>query len=117
MLRCYISNERERQQIEHAQGPLELGRGPKRGDVARCTHQEPYVSKDHVRIEEVSATKVRVENLSQKQPIWLSPTTSIQPAARFDLDLPASLTVGDSHIDIEHSGGDTVRRELLATVA
>src|SRR5439155_4858756 len=52
-----------------------------------------------------------------KQPIWLSPTTSIQPSARFDLDLPASLTVGDSHIDIEHSGGDTVRRELLATVA
>ncbi len=117
MLRCYVSNERERQQMEHAEGPLEFGRGPRRGDMARCTIHDPYVSKDHVRIQETPTGKLRVENLSLKQPIWLSANSSILPAGSFELDLPARLSVGDSVIDIEPATGDTVRREYLATVA
>ena len=52
MLRFSISNARERQQLEHISGPIEFGRGPRRGNVPRCTIQDAYVSKDHVRIEE-----------------------------------------------------------------
>jgi signal transduction histidine kinase len=117
MLRCYVSNDRERQQLEHQAGPLEFGRGPKRGDLARCVIHDPYVSKDHVRIAELAGNRLRVENLSGKQPIWLSANSSILPGGAFDLDLPARLTVGDSVIDIEPSSGDSVRREFLVTVA
>jgi signal transduction histidine kinase len=117
MLRCYVSNERERQQLEHHAGPLEFGRGPRRDDVPRVVVRDPYVSKDHVRIEELPGERLRVENLSQKQPIWLSASSSILPGGHFELPLPTRLAVGDTVIDVEHSGGDTVRRELLGTVA
>lgn len=117
MLRCCVTNEREKQEIDHASGPLELGRGVKRGDVARCIIQDPYVSKDHVRIEETADGRIRVENLSQKQPIWLSPTVNIQPGHKQDLSLPTRLTVGDTHIDVELTDGDTIRRDLLGTIA
>src|SRR5262245_14401717 len=113
MLRFFITNERERQQLEHASGPLEFGRGPKRQDVARCVIQDPYVSKDHVRVLELPTGQVHVENLSQKQPIWLSATTTIPPGVSRELDVPVRLTVGDTAIDVEPGVRDTVRRELL----
>jgi signal transduction histidine kinase len=117
MLRCLVSNERERQQLEHAQGPLEFGRGPKRDAISRCIIHDPYVSKDHVRVEELDDGRVRVENLSQKQPIWLSASSSIAPGGAFEFDVPLRLTVGDSVIDIEPGISDTVRREHLGTIA
>jgi signal transduction histidine kinase len=117
MLRCFVNNTRERQTIEHADGPLEFGRGPKRPNVTRCVVLDPYVSKDHVRVEEFEESRIRVENLSTKQPIWLSATTSIPPGGRQELTLPTRLTVGDTVIDLESSQGDTIRRELLGTVA
>jgi signal transduction histidine kinase len=117
MLRCHVSNERDRQQLEHDRGPLEFGRGPKRNDIARCVIHDPYVSKDHVRVWELPDGRLRVENLSQKAPIWLSANSSILPGGSFDLELPARLNVGDSIIDIEAALDDTLRREHLATVA
>jgi signal transduction histidine kinase len=117
MMRLFVTNERERQQLEHVSGPLEFGRGPKRHDVARCVIQDPYVSKDHVRVVELGGGKARVENLSQKQPIWLSATVTIPPGGSRDLDLPVRLTVGDTSIDVEPGQSDTVRRELLETIA
>jgi signal transduction histidine kinase len=117
MLRCNVSNDAERQALEHDQGPLEFGRGPKRGSVVRCIVQDPYVSKDHVRIEEQPGGKVRIDNLSSKQPIWLSPNHNIPPGGGASLDLPARLSVGDTVIEVELSGGDSARRELMGTVA
>src|SRR5580700_4175613 len=116
MLRCYVNNNHEGQTIEHESGPLEFGRGPKRLDVTRCVILDPYVSKDHVRVEQIGEDKIRIENLSAKQPIWLSATVSIAPGIRADMNLPARFTVGDTVIDIEASEGDTVRREFLGTV-
>ncbi len=117
MLRCYVTNDRERKQLDHSEGPLELGRGLQRSEVARCMILDPYVSKDHVRIEELPAGKLRVENLSQKQPIWLSASSNIPPGAVLDLELPVRLTVGDSVIDIEPATVDSARREYLNTIA
>src|SRR5262249_48430672 len=117
MLRCYVANQRENQELEHETGPLEIGRGPRRGTVARCIVQDPYVSKDHVRLEEQANGRILVENLSQKQPIGLSANSSIAPGGRQELELPARLTVGDSVIDVESSIGDTLQREDLGTVA
>jgi len=118
MLRCHVSNERDRQQLEHDRGPLEFGRGPKRNDIPRCVIHDPYVSKDHVRVWELPDGRLRVENLSQKAPIWLSANSSILPGGSFDLEWPARLSVGDSVIDIEPAALDeTIQREHLATVA
>lgn len=117
MLRCSVTNERERQQLDYESGPLEFGRGPKRGDVPRCVIQDPYVSKDHVRLEELADGRLRVENLSTKQLIWLSASSSIAPGNVFELNVPVRLMVGDSVIDVEPALEDTIRRELLGTVA
>src|ERR1700677_3870353 len=111
MLRCYVNNNRERQTIEHEAGPLEFGRGPKRLDLTRCVVLDPYVSKDHVRVEQIGKDKIRIDNLSTKQPVWLSATVNIPPGARQELGLPTRFTVGDTTVDIEASEGDTVRRE------
>src|SRR5437868_3143961 len=100
MLSCLVTNEREMQELQHERGPLEFGRGPKRDTVARCIIQDPYVSKDHVRVEELATGQVRVENLSRKQPIWLSAESFIDAGQTCDLALPARLMVGDSVIDL-----------------
>src|SRR5207253_25677 len=64
MLQIHVSNARERQQFEHPMGPLEFGRGPKRDATPRCVIQDDlYVSKDHVRIEEMAASRIRFETL------------------------------------------------------
>ena len=72
MLRFHVNNARERLQLEHGLGPLEFGRGPKRGPVARCMVQDGYVSKDHVRVENMPSGEIRVDNLSTKQPIVIA---------------------------------------------
>ena len=60
MLRFHVTNDREQQQVEHGAGPIEFGRGPKRGDVPRCIVQDAYVSKDQVRIEELPEGWLRI---------------------------------------------------------
>jgi signal transduction histidine kinase len=117
MISCQVTNERESQHLEHPQGPLEFGRGPRRGEVARCIIQDPYVSKDHVRVEELETGQVRVENLSRKQPVWLDAENGIEPGQVSTFALPVRLYVGDTAIDVDRAGGDTIRREYLETIA
>ena len=91
--------------------------GPKRGTLSRCIVHDPYVSKDHVRVEELADGRIRVENLSQKQPIWLSANSNIPPGGAFEFEMPLRLTVGDSIIDLESGTTDALPREYLATIA
>src|SRR5579871_5226874 len=116
MLRFTVTNERERQQLQHDTGPIEFGRGPKHGNTMRCTIQDPYVSKDHLRIEELPNGQIRVENLSSKQPIVLPGNQSISPGNRRDLALPNRLSVGDTAIDVDLLSSDSVQRDTLQTV-
>ena len=76
MLRFLISNKRERQHFEHLAGPIEFGRGPERDGLPRCVIQDGYVSKDHVRVEELPGSQLRIENLSARNPIWQRSGTS-----------------------------------------
>src|ERR1700730_1461916 len=100
MLRFHVHNARERQELQHGGGPIEFGRGPRRGDVPRCMIQDAYVSKDHVRIEELPTGEVKVENLSAKQPVVLA-GGAIPPGGSAMLHPPLRLGVGDSTIDVE----------------
>jgi len=116
MFRCQAVNQLERQDLEHKSGPLEIGRGPKR-EAARLIVQDPYVSKDHVRLSELPNGKVRVENLSSKQPIWTSATTNIAPMSLQEVIIPCRLTIGDTILDIEPAMNDSIDRDNLHTIA
>src|SRR5215468_7288827 len=119
MLRFQLSNKREHQQFEHAEGPLELGRGPKRNSVPRCVIQDLYVSKDHVRIEERPRGTIRVENLSQRNPIWFADNTSLQPNGVRECPLPVRLTVGETLVDVEPASAEPAGggKEMLETIS
>jgi signal transduction histidine kinase/CheY-like chemotaxis protein len=115
MIRFRIRNQTHMQHLDHAGGPIEFGRGPMRDDVPRCKIRDECVSKDHVRVEELADGKVRVENLSQKQPIVLAAADAIHPGGWRCLTPPLCLTVGDTAIDVEPAeAGDG---DLLETVA
>src|SRR5262245_30548169 len=116
MLRFQISNQVERQQLEHAGGPIEFGRGPRR-DVPRCTIRDGYVSKDHMRVEELPNGDVRVENLSQKQPIIISAREQVPPGAAEVLAVPLRLRLGDTTIDVEPAFPETPHSDQLQTIA
>ena len=115
MLRFNVNNARERLQLEHALGPLEFGRGPKRGTVARCMVQDGYVSKDHVRVEASPSGEVRVDNLSTKQPIVIA-DGAIPPGGWAMLYPPMRLGIGDTLIDVEFAIPEEVVGEDLKTV-
>src|SRR5262245_40046598 len=115
MLRFHVQNARESLQLEHAAGPIEFGRGPRRNDVPRCLIQDAYVSKDHVRLEVLPGGELHVENLSAKQPIVLE-NGLIPPGARAMLRAPVRLGVGDTNIDIEPALPDVVEHDTLRTV-
>jgi adenylate cyclase len=112
MLRFQLSNKWEHQQFEHAGGPLELGRGPKRGTVARCVIQDPYVSRDHVKIAECGQGLVRVENLSERNPVWLGDTSTLAPREARDCPLPLRLSLGETVVEVEADGGGAVPPSL-----
>jgi signal transduction histidine kinase len=116
MLRLEVANARERQLLEHDAGPLELGRGPRREPVPRCTIADPYVSKDHVRLLPLLAGRVRIENLSTKLPIEIMGGSAVAPGQSRDLGVPLRLTIGETTIDLSSSAGDPVRTENLLTV-
>ncbi len=78
---------------------------------------DPYVSKDHVRVHPLGNDTIMVENLSRKQPIWLTSEEAIEPGQSLKLSLPTRLHLGDSVIEIESDEYDTVDRDFLQTIA
>jgi adenylate cyclase len=116
MLRFTVSNKREQQQFDHQGGPIEFGRGAQRNDVPRCTVQDLYVSKDHVKVDELENGRVRVENLSQRNSIRLSDNSIIPTGQIRELDTPTRVVVGETAIDIDFVA-DTTAEGPLETVA
>ena len=80
MLRVQVTNKSERKQFEHADGPLEFGRGPRRA-TARCVLEDPFVSGDQLRVSETTNGKIQLDNLSGRNPVTLGEKTSIAPGA------------------------------------
>jgi adenylate cyclase len=118
MLRIRFSNRRERRQFDHPGGPLEIGRGPGTNAFPRCIIQDLAVSRNHVRVEEVSAGVVGVENLSERAPIRLADGSVIAPRASRSAPLPLRLMVGETLVLIEAPSLDGSRElESLARPA
>ncbi len=114
MLRIRVSNKLEHQEIEHASGPLEFGRGPAHNDVPRCLLKDLYVSKDHIRICELDDGQVRIENLSRRNSIRLNDDTVLATGASREVMPPVRLLVGETTVDITRPQPDSEARLLHA---
>jgi adenylate cyclase len=114
----YITASSKSFQIAFGQdrGPVELGRGPKRA-VPRLIVQDPYVSKDQLRVEELSCGRVRLENLSRKIPVVLQDAL-LAPGESREADLPVRMSLGETLIEITAGDDDqsAVGANALQTV-
>jgi adenylate cyclase len=118
MLHFRITIGGEHEEFEHRSGPIELGRGPQRGDVPRHVIADKSVSRDQLRVEELAAGGIRLVNLSQRQTIRLGDNRLVGPGDQCELKLPAWLATGDSAIEIEwRPDEDSIGAEVLATIA
>jgi adenylate cyclase len=95
-----ISEGQTQQQLEHAAGMLEFGRGPKR-EAERCVIKDEFVSRDHLQVEELPGGRVRINNLSQRQEVKLRGRDSIVIGASRDEELPVRLLIGKTVIDLQ----------------
>ncbi len=117
MLRFLVKNQHDSQEIEHPSGPFEFGRGGTRDGVPRCVIQHDlYVSKDHLHVLELEDGRVRLENLSVRNPIRLEDGSTVAVQGSRELPPPIRLTVGETTIDIARPPGDSGER-LLQTLS
>src|SRR6185295_17596452 len=102
MLRLTIKNEEGTRDFEHDSGPLEIGRGPERLGVRRLVVLDLFVSKDHVRLEEINEGVVNVENLSSKARIAVEGKETVAPGETKMYVLPAAFRIGNTRVEIAH---------------
>jgi signal transduction histidine kinase len=117
MLSVTVTNKLETQQLNHKSGPLEIGRGAQRESIARMTVRDAFVSRDHLRIEEVTGRKVRVLNLSTKAPITVDNHAVLNPGTDCEFILPVRLGLGETIVDIDAAEMEPISVNLLKTVA
>lgn len=117
MLTLSISNKLETQQLQHAAGALEIGRGPARTGAARVVVKDAFVSRDHIRVEEAPGRKVRVVNLSTKAPITVDGHAVLGPGADCEYLLPVRLAVGETVVDVDSGDAEPLSVSNLRTIA
>jgi len=101
MLKIQLRNKTQNTSFV-ATGVLEIGRGPQR-EAPRFLVDDPTVSRDQLRVEEVPEGRIRLENLSTSRPIVLNEGQAIPPGSVHILTLPVSLTVGMTRIELSIS--------------
>ena len=118
MLQFQITNKLGARQFEHDFGPLEIGRGTPREQMPRLSiPEDQYVSKDHILIEEIQPGRIRMENLSSKNPVWLGEGKALEPGHQREFMLPLHISIGVTTIEIDSRGPDPVKVEMLDTIA
>ena len=114
MLRLTIKNEEGSREIEHESGPLEIGRGPERNGVRRYVVLDLFVSKDHVRLDEINEGVLNVENLSSKGRIIVEGKEPIAPGETKLFVLPVAFRIGNTRVEIVQPSASTGSDELVA---
>ena len=100
-LRLDVQNSVQREQLDHAAGPLEFGRGPQR-ETKRCRIiGDLTVSRDQLQIEERPGGRVRVENLSRHIAVVAPGRCRIAELQAQEFDLPLLLTMGQTRLSIQ----------------
>jgi serine phosphatase RsbU (regulator of sigma subunit) len=103
MLQIYILNETQRKRIQHFDGPIEFGRGPRR-DVPRFQIQDKFVSSDQLRVEEMAPGRLAIENCGAVNAVFAD-GSKIGCGAHVEADLPVRLCVGNTLIEIQRGNG------------
>ena len=117
MISITITNKIENQQLTHLGGPLEIGRGSKRGGPPRIALQDGFVSRDHVKIEELSQNKLAVENLSQRSTVAVDQLTLLLPGQRCESPMPVRIGIGESVIEVDGIRPDDSGEHFLTVSA
>jgi signal transduction histidine kinase len=117
MLTISVVNKLETQQLTHGAGPLELGRGPARAGASRVVVKDAFVSRDHIRIEEVPGRKVRVANLSARATLTVDGHTILNPGVSCDYLLPVRLAAGETVVDVDSAEAEPLSVNNLRTIA
>jgi adenylate cyclase len=92
-----LSNERQKKQFQHREGPIEFGR-LQQGHSARIVVEDPYTSRDQLRIEELPDGGVRLENLGSA--ITLPDGTQLPSGGTKRLVPPVRVVFGRTTLDI-----------------
>lgn len=116
MLELSIINKQQNQHFDHGSGPLEFGRGPRR-EARRILIKDSYVSRDQLCIEERERSKLWLENLSTRRKIVFQDGTSLEPGTQTELELPVSLSVGETLIHIKSALREDLDQRSLTAVA
>jgi adenylate cyclase len=113
MLYVTIANSRQNSRLQHAQGPLEFGRGPRR-DVERLIVEDRYTSRDQLRIEELPDGRLRVANLGGQTAI--STGKVLATGEECEVELPVRISFGYTTLDVlsppERGAGDSLLRTI-----
>jgi adenylate cyclase len=115
MITIQVTNKKQNLQFEHAAGPIEFGRGPKR-KLERFVINDLFVSRDQLRLEEQSNGKVLAENLSTKQEVFLPDGSCIGVGDTKEMPLPIRLVIGQTYLDVYPVSADTLDQQTLSTV-
>ena len=120
MLLFTLSNERQKKQFQHREGPLEFGR-MQQGSCARILVEDPYTSRDQLRIEELPTGEVNIHNLGS--PITLADGLYLGQGAARRFTPPVRLVFGRSTLDIglipneDHDRTDTNLQTISKPIA
>lgn len=98
MLIFTLANERQRRQIHHQEGPIEFGR-LQQGQCPRIVVDDPYTSRDQLRVEEVAGSEVRVKNIGSG-PITLSDGAQLPAGDAKQFLPPVRIVFGRTTLDI-----------------
>jgi signal transduction histidine kinase len=79
--------------------------------------QDGFVSRDHLKVEELPNAVVRVENLSARTPVAVDNQSLLTPGQSCDCPLPVRLGVGETVIDVEWVRPDEESSQRFLTVA
>ena len=97
MLLFTLANERQRRSIQHNEGPIEFGR-LQQGQCARIVVDDPFTSRDQLRIEELPTGDVRVANLGS--PVTLADGSQLNVGAARRFTPPVRLVFGCTTLEI-----------------
>src|SRR5262245_20768960 len=98
MLAIAIRNKFQNEQFDHAAGPLEFGRGPQ-GTLPRYLISDSYVSRDQLRVEELPEGRLRVTNLSSRNPATFPDGSALSPGSVQERNLPVRLLMGETTVE------------------
>lgn len=115
MLFFLLANERQRKQIQHAGGPIEFGRRPAHGQ-SRVVVEDPFTSRDQLRIEELPGGVIRLENLGST-PVMLADGTSLAGGQQRQAAPPLRIVFGRTTLDVALIPNDEAAASPLQTIA